>query len=602
MKTEIALKNLIISPRNVRIVSVDKNDDKQLIASIASQGLLQNLVVIDSSEEPGKMEVVAGGRRYSVLKHLEEKGSIDGEYPVPCLVTSADSATEVSLAENLKASMHPADIYVAYKALSDQGRSIKDIASRFGRSQKDVKRLLKLGGVAPEIIEAFRADEMSLDAIMAFTVSDDHEKQVAVYNDLNGSHFSGHTIKRRLINTEMTSEHSLVKFVTIKAYEKAGGTTNTDLFQEVRYIDNPALVESMAMEKLESVAGQVAKEGWHWVEVSLSGRFNHPYYHTHRIDGSLDSVPSLITERIATLNQLLEDLNNRDYDDWTDKDSENERQWEEEIEELENQMESFRAYTDEQKSYAGAVVTIDNGEPLPLYGFVRKEDIPKTKSSSTDKGNIGSESVNGEPDPFKESNALKSDLTNYKLQALQSVLMNSPNLCADLTTFTMASSILGTGWYSNPVDMRVSQTNFSGARDIDQTQAANAINAVRDSLNIAWLIPDDQEERFLAFQGLSRNDKKAIHAYCIAVCLTSTASPIAKTLAEQLAFNLADHWQPTKDNYFGRINKGDLVEIGRGFKGDGFAEQNTNTKKSDLAAMVEAMEEIKGWLPPSVAA
>lgn len=41
MSSYIPLNQLVISDRNVRVVSASKEADKELIASIASQGVLQ---------------------------------------------------------------------------------------------------------------------------------------------------------------------------------------------------------------------------------------------------------------------------------------------------------------------------------------------------------------------------------------------------------------------------------------------------------------------------------------------------------------------------------------------------------------------------------
>ncbi|MFT4993657.1 MAG: ParB-like chromosome segregation protein Spo0J [Paraglaciecola sp.] len=48
MNTDTALNKLVISEKNMRVVSASKEADRELIASIASQGVLQNLVVIPS--------------------------------------------------------------------------------------------------------------------------------------------------------------------------------------------------------------------------------------------------------------------------------------------------------------------------------------------------------------------------------------------------------------------------------------------------------------------------------------------------------------------------------------------------------------------------
>ena len=46
METQISLKNLTLSPLNVRKVKTSAEEDAQLRALIESQGVLQNFIVI----------------------------------------------------------------------------------------------------------------------------------------------------------------------------------------------------------------------------------------------------------------------------------------------------------------------------------------------------------------------------------------------------------------------------------------------------------------------------------------------------------------------------------------------------------------------------
>jgi hypothetical protein len=48
----------------------------------------------------------------------------------------------------------------------------KAVAARFGTSAASVRQRLKLASVSPVLIELYRADEMSLDQLMAFAVSE----------------------------------------------------------------------------------------------------------------------------------------------------------------------------------------------------------------------------------------------------------------------------------------------------------------------------------------------------------------------------------------------------------------------------------------------
>ena len=63
-----------------------------------------------------------------------------------------------------------------------------------------------------------------------------------------------------------------MRFVGIDAYEAAGGVVRRDLFddEQSRFLSDPALLERLAGEKLEALAGAVREEGWKWVEARLS--------------------------------------------------------------------------------------------------------------------------------------------------------------------------------------------------------------------------------------------------------------------------------------------------------------------------------------------
>src|SRR4249919_2812203 len=101
----LPLNALQLSPLNARKTGGDNVDD--LVASIAADGLLQNLTVITGKK--GKFEVVAGGRRLRALQALAKDKRISADHDVPCRVVDADTAMEASTAENtIREQMNPA--------------------------------------------------------------------------------------------------------------------------------------------------------------------------------------------------------------------------------------------------------------------------------------------------------------------------------------------------------------------------------------------------------------------------------------------------------------------------------------------------------------
>ena len=95
--------------------------------------------------------------------------------PVPCVVRdpSVDiSAEEDSLAENVqRAPLHPLDQFRAFQALREKGRSEEEIAAAFFVGVNVVKQRLRLAAVSEKLLDVYAEDGMSLEQLMAFTVT-----------------------------------------------------------------------------------------------------------------------------------------------------------------------------------------------------------------------------------------------------------------------------------------------------------------------------------------------------------------------------------------------------------------------------------------------
>ncbi len=171
----IPLSQLKLSDKNVRKVAPSVPEDAELFAPIRAEGVKQNLVVYEGGKNTFYAD--AGGRCLKALQTLAEEGAIPKDHPVACLIEDEDRATISSTIENMqRAAMHPADEYEAFATLIDEGRSQEDAAQKSGVPVSKVKRRLKLARVAPEIIDAFRAGDISLECIVAFTLTDHHDR------------------------------------------------------------------------------------------------------------------------------------------------------------------------------------------------------------------------------------------------------------------------------------------------------------------------------------------------------------------------------------------------------------------------------------------
>lgn len=271
----IPLDKLSPSKLNARQHGGAKVDD--LVASIRAEGLLQNLTVTEGKK--GKFEVVAGARRLRALQQLAKAGELASN-DVPCRVVDAEVAMDASTAENtIREQMHPADEVEAYARLHKQGRSVDDIAVRFGQTKRHVQRMLKLAGLSPALLDTWREGELTLAMAQALAITDDHTKQEQAFK-LHGDpdwDEDGDAIRAALTEGDLTSRDRITRYIGLEAYETAGGAVRRDLFAEdedsFSLVDRE-LAERLALEKLQKTADRERKKGWLWVEVALELPYN----------------------------------------------------------------------------------------------------------------------------------------------------------------------------------------------------------------------------------------------------------------------------------------------------------------------------------------
>src|SRR6266851_5455656 len=186
---DIPFNKLVLSQANVRRVKAGVSIE-ELAEDIARRTLLQGLTVrsvLDTDgQETGMFEVPAGGRRYRALELLVKQKRMAKTQPVPCVVRNGGSAEEDSLAENVhRVALHPLDQFRAFQTLREQRRSEEDIAAIFFVSVNVVKQRLRLAAVSLNLLDVYADDGMSLEQLMAFSVTPDHARQEQVWESVN---------------------------------------------------------------------------------------------------------------------------------------------------------------------------------------------------------------------------------------------------------------------------------------------------------------------------------------------------------------------------------------------------------------------------------
>ncbi|MGK8932149.1 ParB N-terminal domain-containing protein [Pluralibacter gergoviae] len=619
-------KNLILVPlsqllprrskRNARTTS--RMSIPELAASIARVGPLQNLVVILAADGE-HYEVVAGDRRLTALKLLAKKKRIPADYEVACLLVPDASARTVSLAENLlREQMHPADQFEAFAALVKEGRPIEDIAADFGVTPLVVQRRLKLADVSPRLLADYRDGAVTLEQLMALTITDDHAAQESAFYGAPEWQRGASTLRERLTEREIDATHPLVRFAGLDAYTQAGGGIRRDLFAEGdagTYLTDAALLETLVRGKLDALADGIRAEGWAWVEavphVSYAERQafqNAPRQRREPNAREARRIASLQT-RLDEIDAELEEAYDAEDEDKTEALEPCREQVAGELQAVE---EALQGYAPDVRAVAGAIVTLDrSGEAVIHRGLLREAEAKALRtlerlrqgfgSAEGEAGNDDEGEDAEQPKAASLSDRLAQRLSAHRTAALQIEVARHPQVALAALVHGMVQSVLQDNHYGHDLPLGVSlkvQDRLEGmAPDWPESPAAVALRELQQVAGEA--LPQDSVELFAAL--LAMGELVRLPAVCAAATVDvvtprATAHQPGAELAQAVGLDMAAWWKPTAEGYFKHVSKAVILDaVGE------YAPEQINRlaklKKADIASEAERLADGTGWMP-----
>ncbi|TBU77293.1 ParB/RepB/Spo0J family partition protein [Phytopseudomonas daroniae] len=620
-------KNLILVPLSQLLSRRSKRNARkaprlsipELAASIARIGLLQNLVVILAADGE-QYEVVAGDRRLTALKLLAKKKRIAADFEVPCLLVPDASARTVSLAENLlREQMHPADQFEAFAALVKEGRPIEDIAADFGVSPLVVQRRLKLANVSPRLLADYRAAAVTLEQLMALTITDDHAAQEAAFYGAPEWQRGASALRERLTEREIDATHPLVRFAGLDTYTAAGGGIRRDLFAEGdagTYLTDAVLLETLVRGKLDALAGDVRAEGWAWVEavphMSYAERQAFQNAPRQRREPSAREA-----RRIASLQTRLDKIDaelEEAYAEDEDKTEALEPRREQVAGELQAVEEALQGYAPDVRAVAGAIVTLDrSGEAVIHRGLLCEAEAKALRtlerlrqgfgSAEGEAGNDDEGEDAEQPKAASLSDRLAQRLSAHRTAALQIEVARHPHVALAALVHGMVQSVLQDSHYGHdlPLGVRLTvQDRLEGmAPDWPESPAAVALRELHQVAGEA--LPQDSAELFAALLAMEQGELVRLLAVCVAATVDvvtprATAHQPGAELAHAVGLDMAAWWQPTADGYFKHVSKAVILETVGEFA-PSHATRLAKLKKADIASEAERLADGTGWMP-----
>ena len=606
----LRLGDLHMSESNIRKASGSPQAMAELKASLRTHGLLENLVVRTVTNAQGQdvYFVVAGSRRLAALRELIKDGDVTADTLIPCRVLGKEeSSEELSLAENVvREDMHPADQVEAFANLIGAGATVTDIAHRFGVSERFVQQRLRLGTVAPSLLQAFRKNQIGTEAMMAFTVSSDHKRQVAAYKMLKGSNYSSNafSIKRILNEERVAADSSLARYVGLKAYKAAGGTLTEDLFagqgEGGVWFNDAQILHDLAHKKLAKAARSSKKsKGYKWLEC-------HPelsYQDRDKFD-SLQPPPAALTDKERTKKEQLEKQLEESDDfsvTWQVRSA---------LREIELDAIKRGTHTKEQKAVTGVIVTLDYaGKVEILKGMVKPED--KRAAAKLEGSKDSTTSTITDPDAKTRkrvgiSKGLADDLRDLRTNVVKAHMARSFPLAFDLAVFQFARSAFEGSWSDDALDISLNATlgrpakryMNQGVKDDpygDMDSGGREFERIVSRLELGWTDKDLAPlEAFDQFRKLTLKTKQALFAAAVAKALNGqlgwekTARPQIELTVEALRIDFAKDFRPGR-LYWEQLPKSKLLEVAREVLGADWASARGKSKKAQLVKdMTEA--------------
>lgn len=265
-------ENIIVGSLNPR-KTFDEQELADLAASIAANGLLQNLVVrpYPLPGQPDRHMLIAGERRYRAIGLLREDGRWPESQLIDCRVINADEGDHLALAllENLQRQDVPpleeADAFAQLQDLDPEKWNSKVIAAKIGRTTRYVQMRLSFSRkLSPVARHALATKMLTIEGARMLTATSIEKQEEILSQYEDGAQIS-------VQNLEWNIQEALLP-VEIAVFDvESSGLEMVELGGAQFFADRKLAVEAQ-MKAVREQAKALRKE-WAFVEVLEPGEW-----------------------------------------------------------------------------------------------------------------------------------------------------------------------------------------------------------------------------------------------------------------------------------------------------------------------------------------
>ncbi len=526
----VAFADLYISDLNCRSV-VDEDGIERLAANIRDRGLIHNLAGLRDAD--GKVGIVAGGRRLRALSLLQGDPRFQ-TIPVK-IAPTVEVAKAWAASENfLREHPHPADEIREFGRMEQDGLPVAAIALAFGVSEAHVYRRLKLAGLPQAVLQALKADEITLAAAACFTLCDDEGHALEVLDRVRGNPVSDHVLRRMLKPDSIKGSDRRARFVGERAYQEAGGRLTRDLFAEDLLFDDPDILEQVFATKLEEAAQSLRDSGaWKWVETCRDSYVGWYQIEEHKLARVYPEPGSLDEDAAARYDDLAA---RAEMDGLSDADLAN-------LSMLQAVLDG--SFSEVQRALSGVILYVDtDGDLRQCEGLVTKAD----QAAAVAAGILAASGHGSTDTPSRPSipATLAADLAAIARGARQNALLDHPDLLIDLLAFQLS----GRMGHRSAMDLHPSE--------VETMPTKNAGYRLDTRLTTPKASPKDPFGSDLArgFRAFRKTGHDAIRADLtrqLAALVSLEDEKLGKLVDKTANTNIRAVWTPTAEGFFKRV-------------------------------------------------
>ncbi|MFT4935740.1 MAG: ParB family chromosome partitioning protein [Pseudoalteromonas distincta] len=263
-RIQVRLGDLGLAKENLRFHEPADDGVPQLADTLLAAGVVIPPIVRPGRKGEAAFMALDGRRRRFGLILLRERGDIDDDYLIDCLLaeTPAQQAAAIVLPNTEHAPVHIADVITAIGKLRKAKMDTQAISTALGYAELEIKRLEALAAVHPTVLKALRQGRLTLKQVRLFARLADKKQQAEIAQTALDGYFQDYQLRAVVEHDRATVEDDRFTLVGMDRYLAAGGRVASDLFGEYPdYLLDPEILQGAWRERVQPIVDHLKTEG-----------------------------------------------------------------------------------------------------------------------------------------------------------------------------------------------------------------------------------------------------------------------------------------------------------------------------------------------------